>query len=123
VAFGIGHFVSGDTLKRLSGSRFHRISQRLANKGVLAVVALRLLPVAPFTIVNLVAGASHVQFGPFILGSLLGLTPGVLALSVFAGSLHSALLNPSLKSFVILGAVVLVSIAGTVAVRRWLKSH
>jgi hypothetical protein len=40
------------------GPRLHRVRRSIAERGVLAVAAIRLVPIAPFTLVNLVAGAS-----------------------------------------------------------------
>ena len=40
------------------------------------VITLRIVPVAPFTVVNLVAGASHISFRDFALGTLLGMLAG-----------------------------------------------
>jgi len=86
--------------------------QRLARRGVLAVVAIRFLPVAPFTIVNLILGAARIKLWHFVIGTAIGLTPGFLALSIFGDRLSETLHRPRLLNFLILGLVATVLILG-----------
>lgn len=123
IAFNLGKHMGHDNLKRMSGSRLHSISQHLANRGVLAVAMLRLLPVAPFTVVNLVMGASHVQLMQFLIGSFLGLLPTMLALCLFASTLFDALFRPNVINVVLLIGATLVLIGAATLVRRWLGSR
>ncbi len=39
------------------------------------------LPLAPFTVVNVVAGGSQISFGDFLLGTLAGMAPGIVVLA------------------------------------------
>lgn len=84
LVYGIGRGVGRDLVRRYAGERLNRVSQRLAQRGVLATVALRLVPVAPFPVINLAAGASHIRFRDFALGTVLGLLPGTVAIALFA---------------------------------------
>ena len=61
VTYLIGRRLGAELLRNLLGPRINRISRGIARRGVLAVAAIRLVPVAPFTLVNLVAGASRVR--------------------------------------------------------------
>jgi len=45
------------------------------------VAAIRLVPLAPFTVVNLAAGASDVKLGTYVAGTLLGMAPGLIVMS------------------------------------------
>jgi hypothetical protein len=58
------------------------LRQPRARRGVFAVVAIRFLPVAPFTMVNIVLGAARIKLWHFVLGTAIGLTPGFLARSL-----------------------------------------
>jgi uncharacterized membrane protein YdjX (TVP38/TMEM64 family) len=111
-AFLIGRAVGSDGLQRLAPSRLTRMCQRLARRGVLAVVAIRFLPVAPFTIVNLILGAARIKLWHFVIGTAIGLTPGFLALSIFGDRLSETLHRPRLLNFLILGLVATVLILG-----------
>ncbi|NCP78799.1 MAG: hypothetical protein GW833_06530, partial [Desulfuromonadales bacterium] len=48
----------------------------------------------PFTIVNMVAGASHISARSFIIGTAVGMCPGILAIMIFEEGLERALRNP-----------------------------
>jgi len=122
LGFLFGHLIGGKAVRSLSSSQIHRLSKGLSDRGVMAIAVLRMLPVAPFTVVNLAAGASHLQAGKFMVGSLLGLAPGVAALTVFSGSLFHAVMNPSPKSIGILAAVAVLIVMATLVFRRLLKT-
>jgi len=120
VTFALGRTLGRDTVRRLAGARLNELSRRLGNGGVLAVLVLRLVPVAPFTLVNLVAGATHLRARDFLLGTALGMIPGILAVTVFSDRLAVALWHPSALTLGLLaGAVVLIA-AGAFAIYRWL---
>lgn len=112
--YAIGAALGRGTLRRLAGGRLDRISRLLARRGVLSVTLIRLLPVSPFTIVNLAAGASHIRFRDFALGSALGLAPGIAAMTFFAGQLGRFLRSPDPGDLAILLGLLLV-IAGAAA--------
>ena len=118
VTYAIGRRLGRDTVRRLAGGRLNRISKRLARRGVLAIAAVRMLPLAPFTIVNVVAGASHIGLRDFLLGTVLGMTPGILATVVFVDRIVEALRNPGLGTFVSLAAVSGFLVAVAVMLRR-----
>lgn len=119
--FWLGHALGRPAIRRLAGPRLNAISRRLGENGLLAVLAVRVIPVAPFTVVNLVAGASRIRFHDFLLGTLLGLMPGLLALTVFSGRILSVVQDPSLISLTLLAAALAAIGAGAYALRRWLK--
>jgi phosphatidylserine/phosphatidylglycerophosphate/cardiolipin synthase-like enzyme/uncharacterized membrane protein YdjX (TVP38/TMEM64 family) len=109
-AFALGRGLGRGLVRRAAGRRLNEVSRRVARRGVLAVAAVRLVPVAPFTLVNLVAGASHVRLRDFFLGTLLGVLPGILGIFLLEASLEQLIRRPSLKDAL---AVVLV-VAGLV---------
>ncbi|WP_447980061.1 VTT domain-containing protein [Candidatus Nitrospira bockiana] len=121
LTFGLGHLLGQQTVQKLSGSRLHKLSQRLGQRGVLAVVAVRVIPVAPFTIVNLVAGASHIRFRDFLIGTVIGELPGLLGISIFMDQVAAAVRDPGPGSFLLLAVIVLVLAGGAVLLRRWLR--
>jgi phospholipase D1/2 len=82
IVYGAGRTLWRDLVDRLAGRHLDRLVRRLSRRGVLAIAIVRLLPVAPFTVVNLVAGALRLRFAPFMVGSLLGLVPGVVLIAL-----------------------------------------
>lgn len=78
-------------MRRVAGARVNKLSERVAKRGLVAVVILRILPVAPLTIVKLVAGASMIGLRDFMLGTLIGMGPGILLTVAFAHQLVASL--------------------------------
>ncbi len=94
VSYGIGRFMGQKPIQKIAGRRINRLSKRLARQGLLTIILVRNLPLAPFTIVNMVAGASRITFKDYFLGTALGMAPGILAITVFADRLLAALRDP-----------------------------
>jgi phospholipase D1/2 len=117
LTYGIGSLMGRETVRRFAGRHVSRLSQRLARHGLTAILIVRILPVAPFTIVNIMAGASEVRFRDFILGTLLGMLPGLVMMTFFGDRLQSALQDPRLESFMILVALAV----ALVVVMAWLR--
>ncbi|MCF7989848.1 MAG: VTT domain-containing protein [Thiohalocapsa sp.] len=87
--YGIGWYSGRRAVQQMAGSRLEGLSRRIARHGILTMVTVRIVPVAPFAVLNLFAGASHVSLRDFIIGTVVGMTPGILAISVFAEGLLS----------------------------------
>ena len=60
ITYGIGAAIGRDAVETVMGPRLHRVRRSITERGVLAVAAIRLVPIAPFTLVNLIAGASKI---------------------------------------------------------------
>jgi uncharacterized membrane protein YdjX (TVP38/TMEM64 family) len=71
-----------------------RVLDRLRARGLLAVVAIRVVPVAPFTLTNLACGAAGIRPIDFALGTLIGMAPGLVAMALLGDRLIHVLLNP-----------------------------
>jgi len=117
-AAAIGHFAGQrlwrESVRRLAGDRLNALSRRLARRGILSSALVRIVPVAPFMVVNLVAGASHVGARDFLIGTALGILPGTVLL-VVAGDWTRALVaqpDGSIWPWTLLAALAL---AGAVA--------
>jgi phospholipase D1/2 len=118
LSFAIGRLLGHDTVLSIAGSRSDRLSRQVACHGLLGVLTVRVLPVAPFTIVNIVAGASHIKVRDFALGTLLGMLPGIFLLTLFGGQLKDVVLDPRLENFVILTVLIALTVLGTIWASR-----
>lgn len=78
-AFGLGRALGRDAVDRLTRGRVERADQLLAHHGFGAVLAARLTPVLPFTVINYAAGLTGVRWRHYAAGSALGMLPGSLA--------------------------------------------
>lgn len=108
LGYGVGHHLGRGAVQKLAGSSLNRLSRRLAHHGVLAVITVRIIPVAPFAMINLVAGASHIKTRDFVLGTLLGMLPGILGLTVFADTLITTIQKPDPKQIVLFVTIIAV---------------
>jgi phospholipase D1/2 len=118
--FGLGHLLGRGAVRQLAGRRLNSLSRLLAKRGVLAVVTVRLLPVAPFTLVNLVAGASHLGARDFLLGTLFGMAPGIAAIVFFSDRLAAAIFEPSGTNLAWFAAAAVLVAGAAFALHRWL---
>jgi uncharacterized membrane protein YdjX (TVP38/TMEM64 family) len=116
----LGWVLGRDMVRRLMGRRLTQLSRGLARRGLLAMVTVRLLPIAPFPFVNMAAGVLQVRFRDFLLGTLLGMVPGIVALSIFAGQVRRTLRDP-LSADLVIAAVVVTAIAALIWV--YLRRH
>ena len=120
-SYGLGHLLGCELLQKLGGERVNAASRRLAERGLLAVVAVRIVPIAPFAIVNMVAGASHIRLRDMLLGTALGITPGTVVMAFFVDQIVAAFRAPGpLAAAIVLGLLVLMGVGGWAA-RRYLR--
>jgi len=111
VTYLVGRALGRRALERRMGRRAKDISRALADRGVIAVAALRMLPVAPFTIVNLVVGASRIGLVDYLIGTALGMAPGIVMLTLLGTQLAEVLTSPQPRELALLGAAVVAWLA------------
>ncbi|HEX7634076.1 MAG TPA: VTT domain-containing protein [Noviherbaspirillum sp.] len=121
VTYGLGYWLGRDVVQRFVGPRVNRLSRHIARRGIVAMVVIRMLPVAPFSVVNVVAGASHIRFRDYLIGTLLGMLPGVIITVTFVHQLAQAVHRPSVGTVLVLGAVVLLLIGVALGLQRLLR--
>ena len=112
VGFAIGRWMGRRRVERIGGERVARLSRALQRNGTLAVFFVRKVP-APFTLANIVVGASSVGYRDFMLGTLLGMGAFVVALAGFGYQLTKALSDPSPATWI--GAALFVGVPLTLA--------
>jgi uncharacterized membrane protein YdjX (TVP38/TMEM64 family) len=84
--WAIGHRVARPLLDRWFGEeRFERVEQSIERGGPTLLLAMRLIPILPFSIVSYAAGAARVPLGRFVWTTLLGYLP-ITAISVYFGT-------------------------------------
>ncbi len=123
VSHGMGKLLGHELLVRLGGTRVNLLSQSMARRGLVAVIALRLVPVAPFAIVNMVAGTTHLRLRHMLLGTALGMCPGTLAVALFTDQLMLSLTQPGPSSYVLLALTVALIVVGVWGLRYWMNKQ
>jgi phospholipase D1/2 len=95
--FAIGRWMGAGRVERLGGERIVKLIHSVRRNGTLAVFLVRKVPV-PFTLANVVVGASPIRFRDFLIGTTLGMTAIVVALAGFGYQLTRVLSEPSAAS-------------------------
>ncbi len=111
LGYASGRLIGRRRLRKLTRGRLEHVGQALMRSGVVSVLLIRLMPVAPFGLVNMVAGARRIAIAPYLAGTALGLAPGVIAITLFSGQLRALVLDPSPFN-IALFVSVLAAIAG-----------
>jgi phospholipase D1/2 len=122
VTYFAGRLVHRDTVRRIAGARLNRVSEILRRRGLIAMTALRLVPLAPFAVLGLVAGAIRVKLWHFTLGTALGMLPGTATTILLGDQIETALRDPGEINYWPVAGAVLVLVGAAFAVRRWLFS-
>jgi uncharacterized membrane protein YdjX (TVP38/TMEM64 family) len=104
VTYAFGHFTAASLVETFSDNdTMRKLDHAFKKRGLMTVIIVRVLPIAPFVMVNMVAGAFKVPLRDFVLGSFIGLLPATLMASLFADRLTALVNNPSAKT---IGAAV-----------------
>lgn len=86
VCFAVGHTVARPLLDRWFGAaRFERIEGAIERGGVTLLLAVRLIPIVPFSLVSYAAGAARVPLWRFVWTTTVAYLP-LTALSVYFGT-------------------------------------
>ena len=90
-SYGIGRYWAYSKSGILSAPWVRKASQEMNKGGILTIAAVRLAPIAPFTIVNLVAGVLRIPVWHFFVGTFLGLLPGICVITLLSQTASATL--------------------------------
>lgn len=85
VAFWVSRYLLREVIQRKFGSQLQQFNDALERDGPLYLFALRLIPVVPFFVINLVMGLTLLKTSTFWWISQIGMLPGT-AVYVYAGA-------------------------------------
>lgn len=86
ICWAIGQSIARPLLDRWFGEeRFERVERSIERGGPTLLLAMRLIPILPFSIVSYAAGAARVPLWRFVWTTLLGYLP-ITAISVYFGT-------------------------------------
>jgi len=115
----IGVRMRRDTVRRLAGPKLDKMIEVLKRHGLLAMTLLRLVPIAPFAVESIVAGAIRMKVWHVAVGTAIGLLPGTLATTIFGDAIETALTGTGDVNWWLVGGAVALLTGGIVAVKRW----
>jgi uncharacterized membrane protein YdjX (TVP38/TMEM64 family) len=106
--FGVGRLIGRKPLRRWLGEKLEALEQRIAKRGIIAIALIRKVPIAPFTFVNMGLGAVGIRYRDFIVGTALGMLPGIAAFAFVSETALEAWRDPTPRNIVfIAGAIAL----------------
>jgi uncharacterized membrane protein YdjX (TVP38/TMEM64 family) len=123
VGFYLGRTAGGRVLERFSGEGVKRFMTLVGRNGFLASLIVRLVPSAPFIVVNMAAGVTPMRAAHFAAGTAIGIVPKI-ALTAFAGaSVIQLLRGEGGRNALWLAAIAVLWLAIGWYARRWLRSR
>jgi len=115
LAFLLARRVGRGAVQRLESAQVARVDGWLTDRGLLAVLTLRLVPLVPFSAANWAAGVTGVRLRDFVIGTAFGIVPATFAYTLLGANLA----DPTQPAFLAAaGGLALLSILGAVALRR-----
>lgn len=117
--YWVGRALGRDALLRHGGKKLNGLARLLAGRGVRTMVLFNLLPLAPFTLTNMLAGACHLRFRDYMLGSTLGIAPGLLGVTLLGSQLGSLVTAESREGLLLAAGGIVVAIGILWGLKRY----
>ncbi len=114
-SFVLGRALGRDTVGSLFGGGIDRLDRFIGDRPFRSVVAIRLLPILPFGLVNYAASFTRLPLRSYVGGTAVGIVPGS-ALFVALGA--SLAMPGSPRFWASLGGLALFTLIGAILVRR-----
>lgn len=113
-------FIKGRLRKSLDGT-IDRVDKAMSDRGIVTIATIRMIPLAPFTLVNLAAGAVGVRFRDYMLGTAVGLAPGVSVICIFGRQVRAFWHDPNPKTVILIVTIGIVWIGMSLLLQRWIS--
>ncbi|WP_280567997.1 TVP38/TMEM64 family protein [Chromohalobacter sp. 296-RDG] len=117
--YWVGRALGRDALLRHGGKKLNGLARLLAGRGIRTMVLFNLLPLAPFTLTNMLAGACHLRFRDYMLGSTLGIAPGLLGITLLGSQLGSLVTAESREGLLIAASGIVVAVGILWGLKRY----
>jgi phospholipase D1/2 len=118
--YGLGRVLGGPLVKRFLGERATRLVAGASFEGIILV---RAVPLLPYTVVNLTAGAFRMRFAAYLVGTALGLLPLVLLVTLLGDRAIDAISHPTPETIALLVFVLVLVIGVSVGARRAMRKR
>ena len=123
VGFWLGRTFGAKVLRDFAGEGVAKFMRLIGKNGFLASLIVRLVPSAPFIVVNMAAGVTPMRLRDFAAGTAIGIIPKI-GLTAFAGnSIVQAMRGGGRQHIILLVIAVAVWIAAGLVARAWLKKR
>jgi uncharacterized membrane protein YdjX (TVP38/TMEM64 family) len=119
IVFFAGRWAGREVLERYAGQRLRRADGWLAERGLLAVIVVRMIPIAPYGLMGYAYGASSVQTRHYFLGTAIGVVPSATTYAVIG----AAVVSPASLSWLTFVPAVLGLAVSSGAAMFWRRQH
>jgi len=121
IGFWLGRAFGGRLIRDVAGEGVARFMKLIRRNGFMASLIVRLVPAAPFIVVNMAAGVALMRFRDFLGGTAIGIVPKI-ALTAFAGnSMVQIIRGGGLQHVVLIALAAAIWIGGAWVARGWLR--
>jgi uncharacterized membrane protein YdjX (TVP38/TMEM64 family) len=88
MGFWIARKIGQERFAKLAHGRLNRVEQKLGGADFKTILSLRVMPIAPFQLINYGAGISSVRWCDFFWATLIGTLPGTFFYTYIGSHLH-----------------------------------
>jgi phospholipase D1/2 len=110
-----------DHVRKALGPTRKKVDEALGDRSVTTIALIRMVPLAPFALVNLAAGSLGVRFRDFMLGTAIGLAPGITVVCLFGRQVRSFWQEPRLTPVLIVIGITVAWLALSLCLQRWIS--
>jgi len=97
IAFVLGRRLGQADVQRLAGGRAAKLEEWMRQRGFVALLYARLVPVVPFNLLNYAAGMTGISLRSYVAATAIGIVPGTVAYT----ALGSTARHPGSLPFII----------------------
>lgn len=123
IAYQTGRKFFDKIIEPISNEKILSLRKRMKTYNIFMLIGIRLVPVAPFHIVNLIAGSVNIDKKLFFLSTFIGLLPGVIVITFLSESFKSLLQQFSWHYFFIVSGIFILLGTGAVYLKRVFKKR
>ena len=120
--FWLGRVLGAGAVRKVAGGAAGALAG-LGRNGFWASLLVRLVPSAPFLVVNMVGGVTPMRFLDFLLGTGVGVVPKIALMALMGRSVIEAKHGAAALAIALILAAVAAWIAIGLAARAWLKAR
>ena len=110
VAFLVARLILREWVKKKFGDKLDPINKGLSENGISYMLFLRLVPLFPFFLVNLVSGLTEVRLLVYFLGTMFGIMPGSFVYANAGSSISRIDSISDISSPGVFGALILLGL-------------
>lgn len=124
IGFWLGRAFGGRLIRDVGGEGVARFMKLIRRNGFMASLIVRLVPAAPFIVVNMAAGVALMRFRDFLGGTAIGIIPKI-ALTAFAGNSMVQIIKGGnggiIQHVVLIALAAAIWVGGAWVARGWLR--